>query len=262
MPSLDDKVIFVTGGTVGLGAIMVERIAKKGPAHIYFSGRKRALHLSLRSMDMASLSSVSEALSQTFKSSRLDILICNAGVMVVPCDLSKDGYEIQFAVKFMAHALIIQKLLPTMTHIADLSRSDVRIVLLTSVGWRAHPPRAIAFDIVKTVQPFGVLGPWRRHGQSKVAAVLYAAELARRYPQITTVSVHPGVVATGLNLDTADETSLNGMWAASSDKTKMKNGNWYLPGRVDGEKKLDSDASKPEVAGKLWKWTDEALKLC
>ncbi|KAI0483445.1 hypothetical protein F4859DRAFT_399589 [Xylaria cf. heliscus] len=293
MPSLDGKVIFVTGGTAGLGTTMVERITKKGPAHIYFSGRNAEgaasviekckaiapnVAVTFVQMDMASLSSVSEALSQTFKSSRLDILICNAGIMAVPCNLSKDGYEIQFAVNFMAHALIIQKLLPILTQTADLPGGDVRIVLLTSVGWRAHPPKAIAFDTIKTVQDFGVLGPWRRYGQSKVAAVLYAAELARRYPKITSVSVHPGVVATGLvnslsfknrafvyvgnlwNLDTADEASLNGMWAASSDKNKIKNGNWYLPVGIDGEKKLDSDASSPEIAGKLWKWTDEALK--
>ncbi|RYP02317.1 hypothetical protein DL765_010752 [Monosporascus sp. GIB2] len=262
MPSLDGKVIFLTGGTAGLGATTVERLAGKGPAHIYFSGRNADaassvireceaiapnVETTFVKMDMSSLSSISEALSQTFKSTRLDILVCYAGITAAPCGLSKDGYEIQFAVNFLAHAMIIQRLLPTMLRTADSPGGDVRIVLVTSVGWRAHPKNAIAFDTLRTVQDIGMLGPWRRYGQSKVAAVLYAAELARRYPQITSVSVHPGVVATGLvntlslkdrafvyvgnlwHLDTADEASLNAMWAASSDKTKIKNGNWYLP---------------------------------
>ncbi|KAI1085521.1 hypothetical protein F5B20DRAFT_567493 [Whalleya microplaca] len=279
MSALSGKVIFLTGGTAGLGATTVERLAKKGPAHIYFSGRNAEAASSIikKCSSIAPGVETTFALSQTFKSDRLDILICNAGIMAVPCGLSKDGYEIQFAVNFLAHALIIKRLLPTMMQTADLPGGDVRIVLLTSLGWRAHPKDAIEFDTIKTVQDFGIFGPWRRYGQSKVAAVLFAAELARRHPQITSVSVHPGVVATELvntlsfknrafvyvgnlgHLDTAEEASLNGMWTASSDKTKIKNGNWYLPVGIDGQEKLDADASSPEIACRLWEWTDQVL---
>ena len=75
-----------------------------------------------------------------------------------------------------------------------------------------------------------------RYGQSKLANILYAAELARRYPQITSLSIHPGVISTGLvgNLSTLNKvfvyvTNLgkltapsdgiqNQLWAATGDK--------------------------------------------
>ncbi|KUI67607.1 hypothetical protein VM1G_11514 [Cytospora mali] len=39
IPCLDDKVVFITGGTSGLGAESVKALAKHSPAHIYFTGR-------------------------------------------------------------------------------------------------------------------------------------------------------------------------------------------------------------------------------
>lgn len=94
---------------------------------------------------------------------------------------------------------MIKTLLPILSRTADeISDFDVRIVLLTSVGWRAHPAEGVQFSTLKSTQELGWTWEWRRYGQSKLANIVYAAELARRFPMITSLSVHPGVVNTGL----------------------------------------------------------------
>ncbi|ROV96505.1 hypothetical protein VMCG_07827 [Cytospora schulzeri] len=294
VPLLTDKVIFITGGTAGLGATTVERLAKKKPAHIYFSGRNaksaealiNKIHnavpdanLTFVQLDQADLASVKAALEKGFKHDRLDLLICNAGIMAQPLGTSKDGYEIQFAINHLGHALIIKKLLPTLLRTAELPGADVRVVCLTSVGWRGHPSGGIQFETLKTEQDFGLIGPWKRYGQSKLANIVYAAELARRHPQVTAVSVHPGVVETDLvntqplmnkiviymtnfwNLDSAADGTLNTLWAAAgASRAEIQNGAWYLPVGLLGQSKLDKDAGDPELAKRLWEYTEEALK--
>ncbi|KAJ5604096.1 Short-chain dehydrogenase/reductase SDR [Penicillium hordei] len=63
--------------------------------------------------DLASLASVKQA-AETFlaQESRLDILMCNTGIMATPPGLTADGYEIQFGTNHLGHALLIRKLLP------------------------------------------------------------------------------------------------------------------------------------------------------
>jgi len=181
-------------------------MANQHPAHIYFSGRNLSraqelisdIHktiptasLTFIELDLSSLLSIKTAIQQ-FSHKRLDILMCNAGIMAKPPQLSKDGYEIQFATNHLGHALLIKHLLPIMLGTVEKPGADVRIVLLTSTGWRGHPKGGINFAGLKTTQDFGAFGPWIRYGQSKLANIVYAAELARRYPSIISISVHPG----------------------------------------------------------------------
>lgn len=113
-------------------------------------------------MDMLSLASV-KAATNKFVHDRLDILMCNAGIMAVPPALSKDGFETQFATNHLAHAMIIQQLLPVLLRTADEPGSDVRVVCLTSLGWRGHPKGGVLFDQVRTTME-RFFGSWIRYG--------------------------------------------------------------------------------------------------
>ena len=205
--------------------------------------------------------------------------MCNAGIMAVPPELSKDGYEIQFAVNHLSHAMLIKSLLPIMLRTAEQPGSDVRIVLLTSTGWRGHPRGGIQFSGLKTTQDFGAFGHWIRYGQSKLANIVYAAELSRRYPSITSLSVHPGVIDTGLvkNLGLTDrilvyvpnigrmmkpeDGALNQLWAAAGeDKKSIVNGAFYMPVGVLSISKLDKVAKSQALATQLWEWTEKVLE--
>ncbi|OHW99130.1 short-chain dehydrogenase reductase [Colletotrichum incanum] len=302
--SLEGKVIFVTGGTAGLGKATILALLAHNPSHIYFSGRSlssaKALIASVTSsfsspsttttpppltfvwMDLASLSSIKPAVEASFTHTRLDILINNAGIMAGPAGLSADGYEIQFATNYLGHAMLVRALLPVLQRTAALPGSDVRVVNLTSVGYQGHPSDGISFATLRTTQtglPF--LGQWTRYGQSKLANILFTRELARLHPSITAVAVHPGVVSTGLVTNqgllnrllvnttnkvmgapivTPERGCWNQVWAAAAAKKgDLVSGGFYMPVGNLADGKLDKFATDEELAGELWRWTEDVL---
>ncbi|CAI7652502.1 unnamed protein product [Penicillium crustosum] len=289
IPDLAGKSIFITGGTGGLGAASALHFAKHNPSHIYLSGRNATsaekmiqqiheinskLAVTFIQCDLASLTSVKNV-AELFISqhSTLDILMCNAGIMAQPPSQTVDGYELQFGTNHLGHALLIKKFIPLLE-----ASTDPRIVLLTSQGWGLHPRGGIVFDKLKTTQDIAFGGPWVRYGQSKLANLVYARELAKRFPAITSVSVHPGVVGTGLvsGLGIKEkmlvyaltwwiilqphEGAFSQTWAATVDKAEIRNGGYYEPVGKLMDRKLDSTARDGALAERLWDWTEEALK--
>ena len=310
IPSLAGKVIFITGGkhqynsmstslqlttptgTAGLGAGSIAALVKHDPAHIFFSGRneKSATRLisSIRATipnanltffkcDISSLASVQEcARLLTSQTSRLDILMLNAGIMATPPSTSADGYEIQFATNQLGHSLLVKLLLPVLQSTSKLPGADVRVINMTSVAYKQAPSQGIDFATLKTDQAnLGLFGKWARYGQSKLAQLLYTDELARHYPDITWVSVHPGYIFTGLFDGASFLTKLPVLimsigsrtpvekghfaqcWAATAPK--VVSGGYYEPIGVEG-KRATALARDRELAGRLWEWTQEELK--
>ncbi|KAJ7278943.1 oxidoreductase [Mycena rebaudengoi] len=287
IPDLSGRVIFVTGGTAGIGKETILALAAHNPQRIYFSGRdskraeaiiaegNNAASLVFLQCDLTSLASVEQAAKQIVsESDRLDTVICNAGVMNVPPALTKDGYEVHFGTNHVGHALLIKILLPVLLRTAEMPGSDVRIVSLTSQGFATHPSGGIVFKDLRTTQDTMLARP-SRYGQSKLANILYAAELARRYPQITSVSVHPGVVSTDLVLSqsafmralihitnpsgllTPPEGARNQLWASTADKSGITNGEYYEPVGELGKHARKSKDTK--LAAELWEWTEKEL---
>ncbi|KUI59689.1 hypothetical protein VP1G_06909 [Cytospora mali] len=272
IPDLSGKIILVTGGTAGLGQQSVVHLARHNPSHIYFNGRnaRQADHViqevtasgsrsTLRFLecDFTSLASVRAAADTVVaEQDHLDLLMANAGVMDLPPSLTKDGYELQFG----------------------RCSADPRGVILTSAAFRAVP---IAFDDLKTTQDnFRVMGGIMRYGQSKLADLLLAKELARRYPAITTVAVTPGMVQTDLvrkqtgirygitwlsayltqgGFIETDRGAYSQLWCVATPKEKLVPGALYEP--VGVLSKMSSKHSKDEkLSAQLWEWTDAGLK--
>ncbi|KAF8992356.1 oxidoreductase [Cyathus striatus] len=296
IPNLSGKVIFITGATAGLGKQTLLTLASHSqpPAHIYFTGRNPTtgeaviteikakvpnVNLTFVALDLGSLASIKSAISGLHME-RLDILICNAGVMAIPAALTKDGYEVQFGTNHLGHALIIRLLLPVLLQTVETnpenSINSGRIVILTSQGFSLHPTGGIVFKDLRTVQE-STFGPWVRYGQSKLANVLYASELSRRYgDKITSLSVHPGVIKTGLvtglswkhraliHLTTIGKTvsleegTWNTLWASTVDKGGVVNGEFYEPVGKPGKHARESKNEK--LAGELWEWTENQLE--
>ena len=234
-------------------------------------------------MDLTSLESIKKATTENFVHTRLDIVINNAGIMANPPALSKDGYEIQFATNHLGHAMLLRELLPTLIKTSEQPNSDVRIISLTSLGFAMHPRTGIDFKQLasgSTMSSWG--GPWIRYGQSKLANILYASELARRYPNISSVSLHPGVVRTPLvhlqtwynrlfilasqwmegGLMEPEQGAWNTTWAAAAaKKEELRNGGFYVPVGSDGfDSVLDQAAKDEKLAAQLWDWTEQVLQ--
>lgn len=297
IPSLAGKVIFITGGTAGLGAGSILELSKHSPHHIFFSGRNQSkadeliAHVQKTSpnvpvtfikCDIASLRSVQEA-ANTFKSKaeNLDILMLNAGIMATPPLTSPEGYEMQFATNHLGHALLVKLLMPLMERTAKEPNADVRIINMSSLAYKQAPSTGVEFATIKSSQSNlgGMIpGPrWSRYGQSKLAQLLYSQEIAKHHPSITSVSVHPGFIMTGLfdglPLMTALPPLLMSLgkrtpvekghyaqcWAATSNKEKLKNGGYYEPiGKLTVPTTRQGKDEK--LAEELWAWTQKELE--
>ncbi|KAK8129570.1 hypothetical protein PG999_001950 [Apiospora kogelbergensis] len=284
IPDLSGRTILITGGTAGVGKGTVLELAAHNPAHILFTGRNakaadqviaqapQGVKVTFVACDTANNTSVLSAAQEILKLTpdRLDVLACCAGIMAKPAGVSTDGYEVHFATNQLGHSLLIRKLLPLLEKTAALPGADVRIVMVTSVGWKGTPPGGIQFDKLQSDQNLFALGPWLRYGQSKLANMLYARELAARYPQITSFSIHPGVVKTALVTDltltqkmmvylpnvgkmlTPEQGTYNLLWAITGPKDKIKTG-----GEICHDKTKPSE--DPELQKHLWDWTEEQL---
>ncbi|EME81921.1 uncharacterized protein MYCFIDRAFT_85133 [Pseudocercospora fijiensis CIRAD86] len=300
IPSLAGKIILITGGTSGLGSNAIVEFAKHSPDHIVFTGRNQqaadaliekvskdnpSVQLTFIKCEISSFDSVREV-AKAFKSQfdKLDILMLNAGIMARPPGLSKDGYEIQFATNFLGHALLMKLLMPILESTAAEPDADVRIIQLSSIAYTTAPSEGIKLSTLKTDQeglgPFNMLGHrWARYGQSKLAQLVYAKELAKHHPSITSVAVHPGVIyGTNLWEDLPGWTRVpvslisrlrgwrvpleqghwNQVWAATCPKDQLKNGAFYAP-FCQLTKTTTRPANDEKLAEQLWEWTEEEI---
>lgn len=291
IPELTERVVLVTGGTAGLGKNSILALAVHGPAQIFFTGRSRSradgvmdqvraiapnVAVTFLSMDLGSAKSI-QAAAEAFlsKSSRLDILMCNAGIMAVPASTTADGYELQFGTNHLGHAILMRCLLPVLRKTAEQPNADVRIISNTSTGFAGAPEGGVQFNTLKSEQDMGQGGRWLRYGQSKLANILYTQEMANHYPQILSLVIHPGVIMTDLvtTLSQEDQELVkssnagkiiseedgikNQLWAATSPREKLENGQFYEPvGVVGFTTKASTDRN---LAKKLWEWTEEQI---
>uniref|UniRef100_A0A7C9DJX5 Short-chain dehydrogenase TIC 32, chloroplastic-like n=1 Tax=Opuntia streptacantha TaxID=393608 RepID=A0A7C9DJX5_OPUST len=117
--------------------------------------------------------------------------------MATPFYLSKDDIELQFATNHLGHFLLTNLLLDTMKKTAHNSKREGRIVNVSSRRHRLSYPEGIRFDRINDPTGYNSLSAY---GQSKLANVLHANELARRLKEegldMTANSIHPGVVDT------------------------------------------------------------------
>lgn len=264
----------------------MQELAKHNPGHIYFTGRSQsaadALLASLPAgvratfipCDLGSLASVRQA-AAAFGSGRLDVLVANAGVMATGPGLTADGYEHQFGVNHVGNTALLLRLLPSLR-----ATRGARFVAVTSLAYAAHPPAGVDLATVRTTQAGRfAAGTWARYGQSKLAGILTARELARRCPAVTSVCVHPGVVKTGLvtglgfwermlvyvtnpgGLMTARQGCYNTVWAATgtdvAEAAAMDGVAFFEPVRVPNAG--DARCWDDELARELWEWTEREV---
>ena len=212
------KTVLVTGSTDGLGRELAKSLAAEG-AHVIVHGRNaergQAVVAEITksgqgsakfyAADFSSMQAVrdfAEAIARDYP--KLDLLVNNAGVAFTgqqPRRTSADGYELQFAVNYLAGWVLVNKLRPNLA-----AAAPSRIVNVASGS--AAP---IDFDDVMLEKP----GAHRNgYGQSKLAQVSMTVELAPAFAKqgITMIALHPATMmdTTMLrNLGVAPRTSID-----------------------------------------------------
>jgi NAD(P)-dependent dehydrogenase (short-subunit alcohol dehydrogenase family) len=207
IPDQSGKTILITGANNGLGLRAATALASAG-ARIILACRnqttgREALHRvraagpqaehGLVALDLADLGSVRHAAAKaTALAPRIDVLINNAGLMAVPFARTADGFEMQIGTNHFGHFAFTDGVLSAL-----LAAFEPRVVTLASL---AHRQGYIVLDDLN----FDRRG-YRRmaaYAQSKLANLLFGAELARRSEAaglaLKSVIAHPGVAATNL----------------------------------------------------------------
>jgi NAD(P)-dependent dehydrogenase (short-subunit alcohol dehydrogenase family) len=195
---MTDRTILITGATDGLGRALARSLAAAGDTVILHGrdearlkdvadeiGAAHGRALTLRA-DLADLSQVRRLAEDVRDATdRLDVLVSNAGIgggLPVGREraTSHDGYELRFAVNYLAGFLLTLELLPLLRRSAP-----ARIVNVASLG--QHP-----IDFADLQIERGYSGG-RAYGQSKLAQIMSGFELAGRLPaaEVTVNSLHP-----------------------------------------------------------------------
>ncbi|MFG2955891.1 oxidoreductase [Streptomyces sp. NPDC048291] len=202
LPGLAGRTAVVTGANSGLGLTAADALARAG-AHVVLAvrdperGRAAAARVNgsteVRRLDLADLSSVREFAAGWDRP--LDLLVNNAGVMMLPELRTKDGFEMQFGTNHLGHFALTNLLLP---HLTD------RVVTVSS-GLHRGGDGMIHFDNVNLE---GAYNPTRAYAQSKLANLLFVLELQRRLAEagspVRALAAHPGYAATNLQSHTAN----------------------------------------------------------
>ncbi len=201
MAGLDGKTVLVTGATDGLGRGVATELARLG-ATVLVHGRDDArgretlaairervpsAELHWHRADLAALSEVRRLAEEVQDSyERLDAVVSNAGIGTsIPGDgrrmESADGYELRFAVNYLAGYLLIRSLLGLLARSAPS-----RIVQVASAG-----QAAIDFDDVMLEHRYSGV---QAYCQSKLAHVMFTVDLADelRETGVTATCLHPG----------------------------------------------------------------------
>ena len=241
--SMNNKTILITGASGGIGLQSAIGLAKQG-VNIVMVGRDKertsqAVEL-VRTQTgnqsvsylLADLSSIQEVrrLAQEFKDKypALDVLLNNAGAVLLRRKVSVDGYEMTLALNHLNYFLLTQLLLD-MLKAAPAGR-------IVNVASRAHYRGHVNFEDLQSQHGYNGM---RVYSMSKLMNVLFTYELARRLDgtNVTANCLHPGFVASNFGG--------NNGWIA---RIAMR----FMTGRISVEEGAKCPiflASSPDVQG-------------
>jgi NAD(P)-dependent dehydrogenase (short-subunit alcohol dehydrogenase family) len=195
IPDMTGKTVIVTGANSGIGQVAARALAAAGASTVLAvrnveKGEAAAAAMpgdtEVRALDLASLASVREFAAAW--DAEIHLLINNAGVMVPPLTRTTDGFESQFGVNYLGHFALTNLLLPQVTD---------RVVTVSS---SMHMLGRIDFGDLNWERRRYIA--WRAYSQSKLANLLFTAELQRRLTaagsRVASNAAHPGYASTNL----------------------------------------------------------------
>ena len=281
---LDGITAIVTGGYAGIGLETTRVLAAAG-AHVIVPARNRAkataaleglANVVLEDLDLGVPATI-DAFATRFGDRPLHLLIDNAGIMAAPLSRDARGLESQLAVNHVGHFQLFTRLLPALRR-----AQGARVIALSS---RGHVRSA--FDFEDPNFEHRADDKMIAYGQSKTANILFAVEVDRRYQDdgIRAFALHPGaILETDLarhydpeelklvverarrigSFKNVEQGAATTVWCATSSQLEGMGGVYcencdIALVKTDGDDGVRPYAIDPELAKKLWSWSERWL---
>ena len=266
MKPVNQQTILITGSTDGIGKLAAISLAKQHAQVLVHGRNEEKVHQVVSEIklgtgnmrvagfvaDFSVLDDVRSLADQVLKRyPGLNVVINNAGAGFDADGLSKDGYEIRFAVNYLAPFLLTHLLLPVLKE-----NTPARIVNVSSAG-----QQAIDFDTITEANDDGI----QAYCRSKLALVMFTIDLAKQLEddQITVNSLHPGtylntnmVRRAGIDPWGEPESGADAeVYLAVSPKLDGISGKYF---NVMSEARADDQAYDAQARKRLW---DLSMKL-
>ena len=200
---MKDRICLITGATSGIGKAAAVQLAELGATLVLVGRNSEKTSATVEQVqeqtgnqevhsliaDLSSLQAIRQ-LADDFKAEhqRLDVLVNNAGALMLSRQETVDGIEMTFALNHLSYFLLTNLLLDVLK-----SSSPSRIVNVSS---DSHHNAQLDFEDLQNQKRYR---GYKAYGRSKLANLLFTYELARRLEGtgVTVNGLHPGLVATG-----------------------------------------------------------------
>ena len=247
------KVVVVTGANSGIGKDVATYVAGKGATLFMMcrsadraeAAKQEIITLTGNSkievvlMDVSEMANIKTAVQELqSKTSKIDCLVCNAGTLLNKRQESSEGYEVTFASHLLGGAYLLTKLLVPQLQAAGDKQG--RCIMVTSGGMYnfAFPSWDKATSNPETGEKYNGTNVY---AYAKRGQVLLTEELAKEYPDVSFVTVHPGWTDTPAveeafgdqkkylqPLRTPWQGAEGVTWLSQTDSKNLKSGDFYL----------------------------------
>jgi NAD(P)-dependent dehydrogenase (short-subunit alcohol dehydrogenase family) len=238
LPSLEKKVVAITGCTSGTGLVAAKASVRKGAATVLLLNRPspraenaekevraqipegQATTVETIPCDLQDFDSVRAAAKQIKgKYKAIDVLCNNAGVMALDDNATKDGYDVQMQTNHLSHFLLTKELFPLLQKAKEL-RGEARIACHSSMARNGSLLEAKFFGKNggnlggNSGSMFSGGGKWERYHQSKLANVVFTLALHDKLKGtgIKATCAAPGYSVT--SLQTSSQGMNGAMWTS------------------------------------------------
>lgn len=266
-----DRTVVITGASSGVGLAAAEQLAAQGDRVVVVGRDPERLAAAVERVtkaggrepgsfraDFESLTEVRDLASYLLETCpTIDVLANNAGGLISSYRRTGDGYEATIQGNHLGPFLL--------TSLLRERLAGKRVVNTASDAHRQGPPNP---DDLTGKQ--GDYRAFQAYGGSKSANILFAAETARRWPDVFSVSFHPGVVRTNFGegklmrffyryapfLVTPEKAGALLAWLATAPAEELVNGAYYVGHDVRRPAPWARDAT---LAARLWEKSAEAV---
>jgi NAD(P)-dependent dehydrogenase (short-subunit alcohol dehydrogenase family) len=278
-----DKRVILTGGTGGIGLAAAKELAARGALLTLVARSETRARAAITQIAaaapsavppdvlMADLASVESVRALAFEVERrypaVDVLINNAGAIFSHRQLTRDGFEMTWALNHIAPFVLTTSLFERLK-----SSAPARVITTSSA---AHFGNTIQFDDLTAARGYRRFG-FTRYGETKLANILFTVELARRLEGtgVTANCFHPGFVKSGFNRNngallglamaisgpfarTVEKGAETLVWLADAPEVSGMSGTYFVDKR---EARRSPAARDTEAARRLWDLTAQAVQ--